>query len=276
MTRKEQVKILDDKIKANNVQYDLDRMNTEISAYSSGDLPKYEYLTKKDLGYKADALEKVKFEYSPIGKVFTDGLAKEDKSKKVRLFKRLKNIEDNLVKVDDNDNKVGIFRIIKDIKDRSIKIDNDDEAVREIRERIKKLIDDGVEVNNFNEMKEEIMKHIKNLKAQDINVMVDEDQINDLINKISDKKDERNKYTDFEIDKFLDKYEYTNIYVRYNKNKNKFNTEEITKSLKKLRNKLINPSEFNEEYNKFMDYAIKFEHYKSEKEPGSVFPNQKK
>ena len=79
MTRKEQVKILDDKIKANDKKYDLDRINAEISAYSSGDLPKYEYLTKKDLGYKPDALEKVKFEYSPIGKVFTDGLAKEDK-----------------------------------------------------------------------------------------------------------------------------------------------------------------------------------------------------
>ena len=46
MTRKEQNKILDDKIKANNVQYNLDRMNPEISAYSSGDLPKYKYLTK--------------------------------------------------------------------------------------------------------------------------------------------------------------------------------------------------------------------------------------
>ena len=109
MTRKDQIKILDDKIKVNNMQYDLDRMNAEISAYSSGDLPKYEYLTKKDLGYKPDAVEKVKFEYSPIGKVFTDGLAKEDKSKKVGLFKGLKNIEDNLAEVDDNDNKVGIF-----------------------------------------------------------------------------------------------------------------------------------------------------------------------
>ena len=55
MTRKEQIKILDDKIEANNVQYE------------------YEYLTKKDLGYKPDAVEKVKFEYSPIGKIFTDG-----------------------------------------------------------------------------------------------------------------------------------------------------------------------------------------------------------
>ena len=47
MTRREQNKILNDKIEANNTQYNLDRMNAEISAYSSGDLPKYEYLTKK-------------------------------------------------------------------------------------------------------------------------------------------------------------------------------------------------------------------------------------
>ena len=112
MTRKDQIKILDDKIEANNLQYHLDLMNAEISTYSSGDLPKYKYLTKKDLGYKPDAVEKVKFEYSPIGKVFTDGFSKEDKSKKVGLFKQLKIIEDNLVEVDDNNNKVGIFRII--------------------------------------------------------------------------------------------------------------------------------------------------------------------
>ena len=91
MTRKEQIKILDHKIKANNAQYDLDRMNAEISAYSSGDLPKYEYLTKTDLGYKPDVFEQVKFEYSPLGKVFTDGLDKSDKNE--GLLKRLKNIE---------------------------------------------------------------------------------------------------------------------------------------------------------------------------------------
>ena len=276
MTRKEQIKMLDDKIKTNERQYDLDRINPEISAYSSGDLPKYEYLTKKDLGYKPDAVAKVKFEYSPIGKVFTDGLAKEDKSEKVGLFKRLKNIEDNLVEVDDNDNKVGIFRIIKDIKDKGIKIDNDDEAIREIRERIKELIDDGAKVNNFNEMKEEIMEHIKNLKEQGINVRVDEDQINDLINKIFDKKDEKNKYIDSEIDKFLKNYGDKNININYDKNKNEFNTEEITKSLKKLHNKLINFSKFDEEHKKFMDNVIKFEYYKSGKGPGSVSPNQKK
>ena len=275
MTRKDQIKILNDKIKANNVKYDLDRMNAEISAYSSGDLPKYEYLTKKDLGYKPDAVEKVKFEYSPIGKVFTDGLAKEDKSKKAGLFKRLKNIEDNLVEADDNDNKVGIFRIIKGIKDRGIKIDNDDEAVREIRERIKTLIDDGIKVNYFDEIKKEIIDHVKKLKDQGADVKVDEDQIDDLINKIFDKKYEkytRKTYIESEIDKFLEKYEYKNITISYDKvkdsgkYKNKFNTEEITKSLKKLCNKFINFDEFDEKYNKFMDSIVKFEYFKSEKD----------
>ena len=92
MTRKDQIKILDEKLKAHNAQYDLDRMNAEISAYSSGDLPKYEYLTKKDLKYKSNAFEQAKFEYSPLGKVFTDGLDKSDRYE--GLLKRLKNIED--------------------------------------------------------------------------------------------------------------------------------------------------------------------------------------
>ena len=133
-----------------------------------------------------------------------------------------------------------------------------------------------LENNNFNEMKEEIMEHIKILKEQGINVRVDEDQINDLIIKISDKKDEKNKYIDSEIDRFLKMYRDKNIYISYDQSKNKFNTEEITKSLDRLHNKLINFSEFNEEYNKFMDNFIKFEYYKAEKEPGSVSPNQKK
>ena len=71
MTRKDQIKILDDKIKANNAQYDLDRMNAEILAYSSGDLPKYEYLTKKDLGNKPDVVEIIK-EYNK----FVDNIVK--------------------------------------------------------------------------------------------------------------------------------------------------------------------------------------------------------
>ena len=45
------------------------------------------YLTGKDLGYKPGALEKVKFEYSPLGKILNKGL--EEKKKKEQLLKRL-------------------------------------------------------------------------------------------------------------------------------------------------------------------------------------------
>ena len=57
MTKSDQVKILNDQINANNAQYDINRLNAEISTYSGGDLDTYEFLTKQDLKYKPDALE---------------------------------------------------------------------------------------------------------------------------------------------------------------------------------------------------------------------------
>ena len=91
MTKIDQIKILDSKIRANKAQYDLDRKNAVISPKSSGELDKYEYLTGEDLGYRPDVVSKAKFEYSPLGEVFTKGLEENDKDE--RLLKRLKNIE---------------------------------------------------------------------------------------------------------------------------------------------------------------------------------------
>ena len=82
MTKSDQIKILNYKIEANNAQYDMNRLNAEISAYSSGDFGKYEFLTKQDLKYKPDALEQAKVAYSLLGKVFNDGLNKKDRPKK--------------------------------------------------------------------------------------------------------------------------------------------------------------------------------------------------
>ena len=84
-----EIKILDNKIKADKAQYMLDRKNAEISAKSSGELDKYEYLTGEDLDYKPDALTQSKFEYSPLGKTLTLGSTKEDK--KEGLLNRLAN-----------------------------------------------------------------------------------------------------------------------------------------------------------------------------------------
>ena len=47
MTVKDQLRILDRKIKQIGVDYDLYRNAAEISALSSSELDKYEYLTKK-------------------------------------------------------------------------------------------------------------------------------------------------------------------------------------------------------------------------------------
>ena len=90
MAKFDQIKILDNKIQANKAQYMLDRKNAEISAKSSAELDKYEYLTGADLDYKPDALTQAKFEYSPLGKTLTFGSTKEDK--KEGLLKRLANI----------------------------------------------------------------------------------------------------------------------------------------------------------------------------------------
>ena len=92
MTLTDGPNILDDKIKANQAQYDLDREAAKISALSSKEPDKYEYLTGEDLGYKPDVVEQAKFEYSTLGKEFSKEL--HEKYKKEALFKRLKNIED--------------------------------------------------------------------------------------------------------------------------------------------------------------------------------------
>ena len=67
MTVTDPIKILNRKIKQNEAQYDLDREAAKISALSSKNLDKYEYLTGEDLGLKPSTVEKAKFEYSPLG-----------------------------------------------------------------------------------------------------------------------------------------------------------------------------------------------------------------
>ena len=129
-------------------------------------------------------------------------------------------------------------------------------------------------------MKKEIIENVKNLKEQGVNVKVYEDQINDLRNKIFDKKyekyEKKKTYIESEIDKFLEKYEYENIYITYDNYKNKFDTEKFTKSLKKLRNKFIGINEFKKEYNKFMNNVKNFKDFKYNKKKGSISKNQKR
>ena len=87
MIRKEQNKILDAKIESNVNQYKEDRLNAEISAFSSSDLNKYEFLKRIDLNYKPNALDKARFE----------GLDKTIPNyQEEGVIKLLKKIRDNL------------------------------------------------------------------------------------------------------------------------------------------------------------------------------------
>ena len=108
MTKSDQIKILNDKIKANNAQYNINRLNAEIFAFSEGDLDEYEFLTRQDLKYKPNVLDKAKFEFSPLGKAFNQGLDKNAENyKEEGVIKLLKNIRDKMFRpiVSSNNNR---------------------------------------------------------------------------------------------------------------------------------------------------------------------------
>ena len=97
MTHKEKNKILDAKIECNVNQYKVYRLNAEISAFSSGDLNKYEFLKRIDLNNKPNALDKARFEFSPLGRAFNEGLDKTIPNySEEGVIKLLKEIRDNL------------------------------------------------------------------------------------------------------------------------------------------------------------------------------------
>ena len=64
MTVPNQLKILDRKIMQNEAQHDLDRKATKVSALSSINLDKYEYLTGEDLYLKTSTVEQNKQDLS--------------------------------------------------------------------------------------------------------------------------------------------------------------------------------------------------------------------
>ena len=155
MTVKDQLKILDNKIRQNKADYDLYRKNAKISALSSGKLDKYEYLTGEDLGYRPDPVQKAKFEYSPLGQVFNKGLTTNEKQE--GLLKRQKNI------VGKTDNQL---RAIEGQKDNQLdlienKKTKQSDPIGKIKFSDKKL----------NKLAEDVIKKLKNMKMRILNIM---------------------------------------------------------------------------------------------------------
>ena len=172
MTRKEQNKILDDKIESNVNQYKVDRLNAEISAFSSGDLNKYEFLTRKDLKYKPNA---PLGQTSPLGQTFSTGLDKTAQGyQEEGVIKLLKDIRDGLAKAppgprgfrdnddndDDNDNDDNDdFTDATDISDDMPDLETEEKAA----ERIAKTSSNDKVFNVLNKFRNNVESEMSNL-----------------------------------------------------------------------------------------------------------------
>ena len=63
---------INDQIRDEKLQYDINREAAKISALSSGKIHKYEYLTGEDIlpSNQQEIIEQARFTYSPLGKAF--------------------------------------------------------------------------------------------------------------------------------------------------------------------------------------------------------------
>ena len=63
---------IEDQMKDEKLQYDINREVAKISALSSGKIDKYEYLTGEEIlpSNQQRIIQQAKFNYSPLGKAF--------------------------------------------------------------------------------------------------------------------------------------------------------------------------------------------------------------
>ena len=85
---------IDDKIKDEKLQYDINIEAAKISVLSSGEIDKYEYLTGEEIlpSDQSRIIEQAKFTYSPLGKAFKKQIKtiEEQGKKQVEALKILK------------------------------------------------------------------------------------------------------------------------------------------------------------------------------------------
>ena len=84
---------IEDQIKDEKLQYDINREAAKISALSSSKIDKYEYLTGEEIlpSNQQQINEQAKFTYSPSGKTFV----KQTKTIEDQGEKQIKAIQDN-------------------------------------------------------------------------------------------------------------------------------------------------------------------------------------
>ena len=78
MSKTEQTKIIEDKIKANTLNFNLNRQSAIVSAFADGNFDKYDYLTRIGLALKPNSLQRARFQYSPLGNLLNKKLKVDD------------------------------------------------------------------------------------------------------------------------------------------------------------------------------------------------------
>ena len=100
---------INDQIRDEKLQYDINREAAKISALSSGEIHKYEHLTGEDIlpSNQQQIIEQAKFTHSPLGKAFEKQIKTiEDQGKKqVDALEKLKPKEQTKPTEDKPDNK---------------------------------------------------------------------------------------------------------------------------------------------------------------------------
>ena len=98
---------INDQIRDEKLQHDINREAAKISALSSGKIHKYEYLTGEDIlpSNQQQIIEQAKFTYSPLGKAFEKQIKtiENQGEKQVDALKNVNDQEKQLVNVNDDD-----------------------------------------------------------------------------------------------------------------------------------------------------------------------------
>ena len=136
---------IEDQIKDEKLQYDINREAAKISALSSGKIDKYEYLTGEEIlpSNQRQIIEQAKFTYSPLGKAFE----KQTKTIEDQGKKQIKGIQDKSIekikKYSDYDNDYKKELLIS--KEREILRDIYNDRLEQIQ-----LANHNVDYNNLN------------------------------------------------------------------------------------------------------------------------------
>ena len=104
---------IDDKIRDEKLQYDINRIAAKISTFSSGRIDKYEYLTGEEIlpSDQSRTIEQAKFTYSPLEKA----LEKQRKTTEQQQQKQKKKQVEGLEFLKPNTQKLSIKYVISEI-----------------------------------------------------------------------------------------------------------------------------------------------------------------